>query len=33
MSISMNKEKMQAFANELAKEVKTPEDLSNLKTG
>jgi transposase-like protein len=30
MSISMNKEKMQAFANELAKEVKTPEDLSQL---
>lgn len=26
----MNKEKMQAFANELAKEVKTPEDLSQL---
>jgi len=30
MSISMNKEKMQALANELAKEVKTPEDLSQL---
>jgi transposase-like protein len=30
MSISMNKAKMQAFANELAKEVKTPEDLSQL---
>jgi len=26
----MNKEKMQAFADELAKEVKTPEDLSQL---
>jgi transposase-like protein len=30
MSISMNKEKMQALANELAKEVKTPDDLSQL---
>ncbi len=26
----MNKEKMQAFADELAKEVKTPEDLRQL---
>ena len=30
MSLSINKEKMQALANELAKEVKTPEDLSQL---
>lgn len=26
----MNKEKMQALANELAKEIKTPDDLSQL---
>ncbi len=26
----MNKEKMQAFANELAKEIKTPDDLGQL---
>ena len=30
MSTSMNKEKIQALANELAKEVKTPDDLSQL---
>ncbi len=30
MSTSMNKEKLQALANELAKEVKTPDDLSQL---
>lgn len=30
MSLSMNKEKMQSLANELAKEVKTPDDLSQL---
>jgi len=30
MSILMNKEKMQALANELAKEIKTPNDLSQL---
>jgi putative transposase len=30
MSISMNKKNLQAMANELAKDVKTPEDLNNL---
>ncbi len=32
MSISMNEEKMQALANELAKEIKTLDDLSQLST-
>jgi putative transposase len=30
MSSKMNKDKLQALANELAKDVKTPEDLNNL---
>jgi putative transposase len=30
MSITMNKKNLQAMANELAKDVKTPEDLNNL---
>ena len=30
MSTSMNKEKIQALANELAKEVKTTDDLGQL---
>jgi transposase-like protein len=30
MSILMNKEKIQALANELGKDIKTPDDLSQL---
>ncbi|MFT5503942.1 MAG: putative transposase, partial [Gammaproteobacteria bacterium] len=30
MSSKINKDKLQALANELAKDVKTPEDLNNL---
>jgi putative transposase len=32
MSRKINKDKLQALANELAKDVKTPEDLNNLST-
>jgi hypothetical protein len=31
MSTTMNKKNLQAMANELAKDVKTPEDLKNLR--
>ena len=30
MSKTMNKDKLQALANELAKDLKTPQDLSDL---